>query len=277
VERNQTSTLDAEQPTLTPTNPEISNRNPPSAHTNPSTDESDEVWSAPNISLNLHDGSKHGELYAAALCGIILQFGMLVFCGFSIYHPTFSQRFPKNGRPVQRYAFPIMALGTILLMLGMLICSAIVNLSTKEEEYAPTTGPSAAAEYEPNIRLLWLQKSHTVSDQAFDSFVLFGQSSGRCNHILTSWRQQTTTPSADLDPSEESHSSFSSQIPATNLSIKLRKWVEICVKKIASKIASNPTEAFTLLGVFFGLCSFILQFQVSFDALCRNRFKVHNI
>jgi hypothetical protein len=34
------------------------------------------------------------------------------------------------------------------------------------------------------------------------------------------------------------------------------------------KIASNSDEAFTLLGVLFGLCGFILQFQVSFDTLC---------
>ncbi|KAF8542428.1 hypothetical protein BDD12DRAFT_916284 [Trichophaea hybrida] len=182
--------------------------------------------------------TKRGELYAAALCGIILQFGMLVFCGFSIYHPTFSQRFPKNGRPVQGYAFPIMALGTILLMLGMFICSAIVDQSTKEEEYAQpndsnttstTTGLSAAAVYEPNIRLLWLQKSHTVSDQAFNSFVLFGQSTGRRDRILTSRRQGNKQ----------------AKPPPT--------WLE--------KIASNSVEAFTLLGVLFGLCGFILQFQ----------------
>ncbi|KAF8246995.1 hypothetical protein K440DRAFT_521009, partial [Wilcoxina mikolae CBS 423.85] len=195
--------------------------------------------SAPNISLNLHDGSKSGELYTAALCGIILQFGMLVFCGFSIYHPKFSQRFPKNSRPVQGYAFPIMALGTILLMVGMLICSAVVEKSTVEKEYklddsnatTTTRDAGAGAENEPNLRPLWLQKGNTVSDQAFDSFVLFGQSSGRRNHILTSRRQQTT-PSAD--PSEESQPRSST---------------------------SNPTEAFTLLGVFFGLCGFILQFQ----------------
>ncbi|KAF8544648.1 hypothetical protein BDD12DRAFT_662111, partial [Trichophaea hybrida] len=194
---------------------------------------SDDDRSAPNISLNLHDGSKSGELYAAALCGIIIQFGMVVFCGFSVYHPEFSQRFPKNGRPVQGYAFPIMATGTVILMIGMLICSAVVEKSTVEKEYklkpenqsedsnATTTTIDAGAGVggEPNVRLLWLQKSHTVSDQAFDSFVLFGPSSSRHNRILT--------------------------------------WVKWHLKKIAS----NGTEMFTVLGVFLGLCGFILQFH----------------
>ncbi|KAF8536309.1 hypothetical protein BDD12DRAFT_291003 [Trichophaea hybrida] len=193
--------------------------------------ETAEQESAPNISLNLHGGSKSEELYAAALCGIVLQFGMLVFCGFSVYHPAFSQRFPKNGRPVGANAFPIMALGTILLMVGMLICSAVVEQSTVETEYL-------RQQEGPNARLLWLQKSDTVSDQAFDSFVL-GQSSSRRDRILTSRRQDNERTTTSTDHSDTTNHKAN--------------WVET--------IASNRTEAFTLLGVFFGLSGFILQFQ----------------
>ncbi|KAF8539158.1 hypothetical protein BDD12DRAFT_925211, partial [Trichophaea hybrida] len=192
--------------------------------------------SAPNISLNLHNGSKSGELYTAALCGIILQFGMLVFCGFSIYHPKFSQRFPKNSRPVQGYAFPIMALGTILLMVGMLICSAVVEKRTVEKEYKVGG--------EPNVRLLWLQKSHTVSDQAFDSFVLFEPTSSRHDRILTSRRQGNKLAKPPAKPRAKP-----SKLPP-------QTWHDMRVK-----IASYFIEAFTLLGVLFGLCGFILQFQ----------------
>jgi len=46
--------------------------------------------SAPSILLNLHGSSKSGELYMAVLYGIVLQFGMVVFCGFSVYHLEFS-------------------------------------------------------------------------------------------------------------------------------------------------------------------------------------------
>ncbi|KAF8540640.1 hypothetical protein BDD12DRAFT_734126, partial [Trichophaea hybrida] len=186
--------------------------------------------SAPNISLNLHGGSKSQEHYAAALCGIVLQFGMLVFCGFSVYHPAFGQRFPKNGRPLGAYAFPIMALGTILLMLGMLICSAVVEQSTVETEYL-------RQQEAPNARLLWLQKSDTVSDQAFDSFVL-GQSSSRRDRMPTSRREDNEPTTTSKDHSDTTNHKAN--------------WVET--------VASNRTEAFTLLGVFFGLSGFILQF-----------------
>lgn len=142
---------------------------------------------------------------------------MLVFCGFSVYHQGFSRRFPKNGRPVQTYAFPITALGTILLMVGMFICSAVVEISTEEREYSPSKGAS-------DVGLLWLQKSHTVSDQAFRSFA-FGHSSGQHNRILTSRRQKN--------------------------GFELK----------------STTKVSTLIGVFSGLCGFVLQFQVGLKAL----------
>ena len=240
--------------------------------------------SAPNISLNLHRSSKRGELYAAALFGIVLQFGMLVFCGFSVYHQEFSKRFPKNGLPVQAYAFRIMAPGTILLMVGMLICSAVVEQSTVETEYL------RQRENTNDIRLLWLQKSHTVSDQAFDSFAL-GQPPGRRDRILTSRRQgngrtratnpaDATNPTDVTNPTDETNpagatnpadatnptdaanpASATNPADATNLTDPTNHLV-YRVKMRMKTIASNRTEGFTLLGVFFGLSGFILQFQV---------------
>jgi hypothetical protein len=60
---------------------------------------------APDIALNLHGWSRSHELYFAAVSGILLQFGMLVFSGFAVYHPVFSSRFPKNGAKVRPYAY----------------------------------------------------------------------------------------------------------------------------------------------------------------------------
>jgi hypothetical protein len=145
-------------------------------------------------------------------------------------------------------------------MVGMLICSAVVEHSTEETEYLRQPEGS-------NARLLWLQKSHTVSDQAFDSFVLFGPSSSRRNRILTSRRKPTTPPPG---PSEQSHtrnSGSDSKAAKTDnpadILIKRRTWVKLSLKKIAS----DAMEMFTLLGVFFGLSGFILQFQVGLEVL----------
>lgn len=259
--------------------------------------------SAPNISLNLYGGSKDGELYSAALCGIVLQFGMLVFCGFSVYHPEFSQRFPKNGHPVQEYAYPIMATGTIILMIGMLICSAVVEHSTRETEYvlestktdhtcskmislskmawlflknmaddnqSQTGNTKQDVTEKPKVRILWLQKSHTVSDQVFDSFVLFGQyKDGPRDYILTSKRSDAlsvvTAERPDESPrnssSPASRNSDANPDPPTprdpdphpDLSNKLQMWV--------AGISRSGMEFSTTLGVFLGLCGFILQFQ----------------
>ena len=177
--------------------------------------------SAPNISLNIHGSSSTMDLYVFALCGLILQFGMLVFCGFSVYHPTFSLRFHKSGQKVAAYAYPIMATGTITLAIGMVICSAIVEGSTKEEVYVPVAqgdhvdGSSGG----PESRILWLQKSHVVSDQKFDSFVIFGQDGSSSRYPVLTSRRDTEN--------------------------------ELSVR----------TEFHTILGVALGLAGFVLQFQ----------------
>ena len=204
--------------------------------------------SAPNISLNIHGPSHNSELYAAALCGILSQFGVLVFCAFSVYQPTFKKGFPKDRKPVPFYAFPLMATGTVVLAIGMVICSYIVEASTEEKVYSvPGTG-SASSGSRPSdlkVRILWLQKSHVVSDQKFDSHVVFGpkESGPRDGAGILTSRRNTST---------ESPSSSQRSDP---LNAK-KPWLVW-----ARKIASTRTEFFTILGVFFGLSGFVLQFQ----------------
>jgi hypothetical protein len=332
-----TSTTGTAQRTRTPTNSTLTPTESDGSNAHESTSsnlefgELDDDRSAPNISLNLHDSNTSRELYVAAFCGIVLQFGMLVFCGFSVYHPAFSQRFLKNGRSVPGYAFPTMATGTILLVIGMLICSAVVEQSTEERIYElerktasqprESDGPdTATGEHntdegiheltqvprqnesqpphigssdnqtdssndsgkEPKVRVLWLQKSHTVSDQVFESFVLFGSyRSGPRDYILTSrrWKNsKTRSPSSTSDSVAGSHSSSpdaadrsrssspnsAHRSSSSNLNSahgplpscpKSKQWTRI------TTIASDPTQALTLLGVFLGLSGFVLQFQ----------------
>jgi hypothetical protein len=74
----------------------------------------------------------------------------------------------KDGKPVADYAFPCTAAGTLLLVVGMLICSHVVESSTSETRYRPASGMSA--------RVVWLQRSGTVNDQVFESFAIFPNS-----------------------------------------------------------------------------------------------------
>lgn len=202
------------------------------------------LTSAPNISLNLHDSRAVYDLLGAALCGILLQLGFLLFTGFSVYNPHFSSRLPKNEKPVRPYAYPIMAGGTALLTVGILICSAVVDYSTEETEFIPvprkslgntSEGPERChAGGELHGQLLWLQRDHVVSDQSFNATVIFraskhgGQSLRR---ILTSRRR--------ADPSGVRPSS----------------------ETFLSLVWSKKSEAITILGVLLGFCGFILQFQ----------------
>ncbi|KAI5850854.1 hypothetical protein BZA05DRAFT_353744 [Tricharina praecox] len=143
---------------------------------------------APSISLNLHGGNKVSELYAAAICGLVLQVGVLFYCGALVYLPALLEKLPKDG--VGSWPFPVLATGTIALFIGMFLCSGIVEKSTKEtafmlKHHDDTPQPET-------VRILWLQTSHIVSDQTFDSFVIFGKHES--DRILTSRRDN------DLDP-----------------------------------------------------------------------------
>ncbi|KAF2187551.1 hypothetical protein K469DRAFT_628363, partial [Zopfia rhizophila CBS 207.26] len=117
----------------------------------------------PNLTLNVHNQVGSGELYMVAVCGLVLQLSVLVYSGFATYQPT--SMLLKDGNPIANYAFPCTAAGTLLLVAGMLICSHVVEGSTSETRYRPAAGKEA--------RVVWLQKSGTVNDQAFESFAIF--------------------------------------------------------------------------------------------------------
>lgn len=187
---------------------------------------------APNISLNLHGGSNIWELIGVAICGVVLQLGMLIFSALTVYHPTFKLKFLKDGKQVGKYAYPTMVGGTILLTVGMVICAAVIEQSTQEKELARSGESSSNSNTGPlKARLLWLQRRHVVSDQAFDASVIFRAPKNgiaTVDRILTSHRAKTSSKQVLIIP---------------------------------QKICSSPTEAFTLLGVLCGLIGFIMQFQ----------------
>ncbi|KAL8365070.1 hypothetical protein RB595_004064 [Gaeumannomyces hyphopodioides] len=115
----------------------------------------------PNLTLNVHNQVGRGELYIVAACGTVLQLGVLVYSGFA----TRLLMFLKDGNPVAEYAFPCTAAGALLLVAGMLVCSHVVESSTSETKYRPKDGMEA--------RVVWLQRSGTVNDQAFEPFAIF--------------------------------------------------------------------------------------------------------
>lgn len=127
---------------------------------------------APNISLNSHDQFWRSELRAAAIFGTLLQLGVVIYSGFATYYPTL--RFKKENHTISGYAFPCTAVGTLVLVAGMLLCGHVVETSTNEERFQANGGRIA--------RLVWLQKPKTVSDQVFDSFAVYPKV---VRHVIT--------------------------------------------------------------------------------------------
>lgn len=70
-----------------------------------------------------------------------------------------------------------MVTGTILLAIGMLICSWIIESCTTETLYR-TAGDT------PNFGIVWLQIGETVNDQVLNSYAIFGP--GRRDSVLAS-------------------------------------------------------------------------------------------
>ncbi|KAG0643607.1 hypothetical protein HOY80DRAFT_343704 [Tuber brumale] len=116
--------------------------------------------SAPNLSLNICGVRELGELWLFAILGIVLQFGCLIFIGVTHYHPEINWKADENPE----YAYPLMASGTLVLVIGMMACSYVVQYSSEEGIWVA----------EKSFWIMWLQKGDRVNDQLFGSYALFG-------------------------------------------------------------------------------------------------------
>lgn len=137
---------------------------------------------APNITFNRPKNVGRRELYLVATFGIVLQLGVLLFFGLITYYPTLS--YQKDGKTVVAYACPLAVIGTIVLVLGMLLCSHVVDSTTREDRYEAARGKTA--------QMVWLQQETTVSDQLFSSVALFPPQTSKV--VTTSSRVLTENP-----------------------------------------------------------------------------------
>ncbi|KAI9862248.1 MAG: hypothetical protein M1813_004723 [Trichoglossum hirsutum] len=120
----------------------------------------------PNMALNIiGKRSSNRELLAVAVFGTIIQAAVVVLAGLETYIHPWNLGFKKNGRSIDPYAFPLMVIGTSLLVLGMIMCSHIIEASSTEAKWGTT----------PGTRLAWVQKGDTINDQKFESFAFFSQ------------------------------------------------------------------------------------------------------
>lgn len=195
----------------------------------------------PNLTLNVHNQKGRGELYICATFGIALQLGVLVYHGIAAKYLT--RELLKDGNPVASYAFPCTAVGILLLVAGMLICAHTVESSTSETRYQPPDGMEA--------RVVWLQRSGTVNDQAFESCALFPEDP---LHLITTSQQasgrmdqekETTSPGKTLESAE---------------TIPKRPQKTPSGQQLSRASGSKAGEVMAVAGTILGICGFIVQF-----------------
>ncbi|KAF3916916.1 hypothetical protein ABW21_db0204932 [Orbilia brochopaga] len=125
----------------------------------------------PNLSLNV--GITRLPLavtYAAAVVGVVLQIGMLVFAALTIY--VYPNSFiTTSGRPADVYAFSMTFIGTILVCVGMFLCAFIIERSTDEIHYK-----QKQTDKQKLCRIYWVQPGgQSIGDQVFGSSIGFSE------------------------------------------------------------------------------------------------------
>ena len=133
--------------------------------------------SAPNVSLNLYPTTSRSrwEIYIYATIGVVVQAGVLTFACFVTFNTQLAQQ--VGGEQGTVYGCILATTGTLVLVVGMLVCAFVVESSTQEISYKITEKAS-------KFRVLWVQRGETVGDQGFDSYVIFGD--GERDSLLSS-------------------------------------------------------------------------------------------
>lgn len=198
---------------------------------------------APNISLNTHRQSSRSELRVVAAFGTILQLSVLVYSGFATYHPTL--RFPKDDNPIDGYAYPCAAIGTFILVVGMMLCGHVVESSTVEKRF------QAKPETNRRVRMVWLQQTKTVSDQVFGSFAIYAKDDQ--TFITTSRRSQQDELEQSQSATDKGEHSTSDDLDQTAISRSNLPTTD-------GKSASITIQFKTVLGTMTTLAGFVLQF-----------------
>ena len=214
------------------------------------------------MNLPVHDHTQATrDLSIVAAIGILLQTGVLLFSAYTAYNTRVKN---KVGGPGGAYAFPLLASGTILLVIGIIIYSVVIDSNTNEFKWVraipdipqntsaskPITSEKSAKEKKmkkdtnENMRAFWLQRKHVVGDTSFDSFLIMAR--GKRSRILNSRCRDASAPSKTIDLVDE--------ISEKDIDGDYDKKDDGCG-------FGTVLEYLVVIGVFTGLAGFVLQFE----------------
>jgi hypothetical protein len=146
-----------------------------------------------------------------------------MYSGLATYHPAL--KFRKDDKPIESYAYPCTAVGTVVLVFRMLLCSYVVESSTDENRYEATG--------EWKTRIVWLQQTKTVSDQVFESCMVYAKDD---RQTITTSRRMERSSKTDAAGAEPSRRPTDIDDPSAFL------------------------QLLTIFGTAVALCGFVLQF-----------------
>lgn len=135
----------------------------------------------PNLSFNIGINKYHQSVpWIAAGIGLIVQASVTLFGGLATYY----WQWEKDDAHPQPWAFPMMAVGTMLLSCGMFGCAYIVERSTKERRFHKWKSESRSSVY------VTQPGNQTIGDQTYDPFAFSDTSapSEPLKDYVTSWK-----------------------------------------------------------------------------------------
>lgn len=171
----------------------------------------------PNLQLGLSSDQfqkgfpkKGDEIFLAAVVAVLLQASLIAIATLTVYHE--STRRAVSFDP-ENYGYSCYIIGSIILSIGVGVCSFAVERNTVEYDWkvlvrnksggesAPETIPKTTKNKDSDDapRLLWLQKTQVVNDQAFGGFAILA---GPKHHVITSSRIEDIT--SLLEPTDDS-------------------------------------------------------------------------
>ena len=116
----------------------------------------------PNIALNASRRPSKLSVRLIAVSALLLQASVLIFGGLLNYKVLAPEKRAKT------FAFPLMAVGTAFVGIGMALCAAVVVLSSRQERWTPI--PQGPRMRRP--RVVWLQRKQTVNDETFFPYAI---------------------------------------------------------------------------------------------------------
>lgn len=141
-----------------------------------------QAYQSPNITLNIDKAvTKIWETWVSAIIGTLLQPVALITPGLMVYH----WHFKKGNNAIQAYAYPTFLAGSCVMMIGIALCSHIIEANSVEHVFEPKKDTVGA--------VFRLQFACTVGDQNYEPFVIMNPLDSKSIHTSRRpWESNST-------------------------------------------------------------------------------------